>query len=110
MAHLHRSDLHEVPGQGGLGDGVARRCERLAELGLGSDGLPGAHLDDRRLTRRLAPDNGRPGCDVAGHDVLPERSSSHTSSAFWAWSRFSASSQTAVPGASITSASISWPR
>ena len=44
---------------------------------------------------------------TAGHR---DRSSSHTSSAFWACSRFSASSHTALAGPSITSSVISSPR
>ena len=42
--------------------------------------------------------------------VIEDRSSSQASSAFWACSRFSASSQTTLRGPSITAAVISSPR
>ena len=42
--------------------------------------------------------------------LIAHFSSSHTSSAFWACSRFSASSHTALCGPSMTSSVISWPR
>ena len=49
MADLDRTDLDEVAGQGGLGDGVTGRGERLPELGLRAQGTSGDQGDDRGL-------------------------------------------------------------
>ena len=105
-AQLHRAELLEVARQRGLGDVDAFAGEQRGQLALA------AH----RSGRQDRHDAGLPaGPGHFGSGLRPavshrDRSSSHTSSAFCACSRFSASSHTALCGPSITSSVISCPR
>ena len=81
-------------------DAVARRAARPARAASVTSCAPSSSTM-RALPGRLA---GRAA------SWRHERSSSQVSSAFWACSRFSASSQTALCGPSITAAAISLPR
>ena len=90
---------------------VSPSCgEQVAELGLRAHLLAGQQVDDLLLARGL---RGRDdGGTHLGHGEPSSRrcSSSQLSSAFWACSRFSASSHTTLCGPSMTSAAISLPR
>ncbi len=99
---LARAELDEVARQGGLGDRDALGGQQGGQLGLGADGVVPEQLDDA----------GVPGGLGGGdrHAVPLDLASNHTSSAFWACRRFSASSQTTDCGPSMTSAEISSPR
>ena len=104
--HLDGVELDEVARQRRLGDVHAGLGEQLGQLGL-------------RAHRRAGPSRSTifcwraplvsAGC-AARHGVPPGWASSQVSSAFWACSRFSASSQTTLCGPSMTSAAISLPR
>src|SRR5699024_1030930 len=93
-AHLDGPDLAQIPGERGLGDGAPQRGQAGGELGLRRDRLP---LDERH-------DELLPG------GLRGQLLSSHVSSAFCAWSRFSASSNTTDAGPSMTEAATSLPR
>ena len=86
----------------GTGDVVPR--ELPVELGRSAQG---GQFRRRARGESRAPERAGIGGAV-GHD--PARSSSHTSRAFCAWRRFSASSHTTLCGPSITSAVTSYPR
>src|SRR4051794_38010596 len=98
---LDRVELDEVTRQGGLRDREPSPGEELRELGLGAHLVAAQQLGDLLLPGPLG------GRDRRAHVWC---SISQTSSAFWAWSRFSASSQTTLRGPSMTSAAISLPR
>ena len=98
-ADLHRPELDEVARERGLRDLDAITREQVEQLGLRLHGGAAQDLHDPALAAR-----------AAGRDGHPETSSSQESRAFWACSRFSASSQTADCGPSMTSAAISRPR
>ena len=101
-AHLDRAELVQVPGQRRLGDLDAGAGQQRGQVRLRGHRLRLDELADAGLARAAA----RRGHRRCRH----ERSSSQTSRAFCACRRFSASSQTALCGPSITSAAISLPR
>ena len=100
-AQADRAELVQVTGQGGLGHPHPALGEQLGQFLLGPDRGPGQDAGDLGLPGGLGDRADR------RHE---DRSSSQASSAFWACSRFSASSQTTLCGPSITAAVISSPR
>src|SRR4029079_12273060 len=101
-AQFDRAELLEVPRQRGLGDVNAFVGQHRGQFGLAVYRLRGQDRDDASLSTY-------PGS--RGHfSATPLCLSSHTSSAFCACNRFSASSHTALCGPSMTSSVISCPR
>src|SRR5699024_2253890 len=117
-AHLLRLQLDQVPRERGLGDFDALGGQQLRQLRLRGHLAMGEELDDPLLAGGLGLRQGaaslahRPSSrDRAWAAVRSSGwSSSQVSRAFWACSRFSASSQTTEAGPSITSAVTSLPR
>src|SRR5690606_7785872 len=126
-AQLDRTEFVEITRQRGLGGRDALGGQQRGQLGLAAHGVRGEQFDDAGLAARpgagdggALPVGGAPAVDGApgtafgdghAHSATPSRfASSHTSRAFCACSRFSASSQTALCGPSMTSSVISSPR
>ena len=106
-ADLDRAQLLQVAGEGGLGDLHAVGGEQFGQLGLRPDRPgPGSARRSGRAARRGSPARSSP-VRVRSAELA---ASSQASSAFWACSRFSAWSKTALCGPSITSSVISSPR
>ena len=97
------------PGRGTAWPGSrARRSGRAARPGPPASG-PGWHAGRGQDRGDLGQPPGPRVPARVGHD-LPSTVMSQVSSAFWAWSRFSAWSQTTLAGPSRTAAAISCPR
>ncbi len=125
-ADLHGAELVQVPGQGRLGHRDPLGGQQVRQLGLAAHGPGVEHVGDplppsRRGGHDLRgarpvlpmPRGGDHPDPAAGHADLRSGAgfrSRKDSRAFCAWSRFSAWSQTAPAGSSMTSASISLPR
>src|SRR3954451_21525259 len=102
------ADLDEVAREGRLRDGEPLVGEQLGEFRLGADLDPSQDVGDGSVPGGLR--GGRRTEHLVDARWLHDHSSSLTSSAFWACNRFSASSQTADAGPSITATLISLPR
>ena len=91
-AQLHRAELVEVARQRGLGDLDALGGQQRRQLGLAAHRVRADQRDDPRL-----PGGPASSATLTALTARPAalRPSSQASSAFWACSRFSASSQTA---------------
>ena len=90
--HLDRVELDEVARQRRLGDVQAAVGEEVGELGLRAHLVVRHQLDDQLVPRVL----GRGAERVRAHGPSSSRKAS---TAFWAWRRFSASSQHDALGA-----------
>ena len=103
-AQLDRTELFEVARQGRLGDVDTLVGQQRDQLALAvhrplTTGSPRSGRCRARAVRSIGA--------LVARSAHRACSSSHTSSAFWACSRFSASSHTALCGPSITSSVIS---
>ena len=104
-AHAHGAEFHQVAGKRGLVDLHAVVRQQSGKLRLRPHRQPGQQRTDACLPGRLG--GGHAHAASSGIPVRPDRAISQTIRAFWACSRFSASSQTTDCGPSITSAEIS---
>jgi hypothetical protein len=99
------ADLDEVARQRGLGDLETVSGEHGQQLALRMDGRAAPRISTIRCWRAARDRATVTGCSAVGCSRSQEGNT-----AFCAWRRFSASSQTTLAGPSITSAATSKPR
>ena len=96
-AHPDGVQLHQVARQGRLGDLDAVLAEQLEQLRLRTHLVAGEQVDDQLVARTLRGGTpGRLGHVPSSGSGGGEACSSQVMTAFWAWRRFSASSQTTL--------------